>query len=343
MAANRGFGEARVYLLNLSSRRATNLFLAAFVVGSLSIWFDFLVPWLPALLVIAYGSVLLYTARSLLITHSEMTNNSPYFLGFLFFLTSLFATFTRIGGVPPEHQTDYILHQLGVALLTTVVGLPFRQLLFAYAPAQQDQDRFYRTLEEELRQSASQFRKAQTQFVELLQEFILTRESLFVQEENASRRYVSSLEKAITVFDESFQTYPTQIATALSKCAAGVTKIKNKLDQLAMSSESLKGVEFNEALVQLTSLTKTASDGASGLKALTDSASSLAAVTNGLPERVRLALDGANAAAADVLADFRKKIGAIAEDIEAIDAILSDFVAVTRERIEALREERAAH
>src|SRR5271169_1636680 len=54
-----------------------------------------------------------------------------------------------------------IFRQLGTALVATIVGLPFRQALFAYAPGQQDQDTFYRNLEEELRRSASEFRKSQ--------------------------------------------------------------------------------------------------------------------------------------------------------------------------------------
>ncbi len=84
------------------------------------------------------------------VSHSDLTNNSPYFLGFVLFLFSLFVTFTRYALHPEAMQMGFVIRELGASLLTTVVGLPFRQWLFAYDPAQLEQDAYYRTLEEEL-------------------------------------------------------------------------------------------------------------------------------------------------------------------------------------------------
>jgi hypothetical protein len=74
--------QARTYLVNLTSRRAVVLFLISLVCGAVFIVAGVGLPWTPALVVSAYGAVLLYCAKVLLVPHSEMTNNSPYFLGF---------------------------------------------------------------------------------------------------------------------------------------------------------------------------------------------------------------------------------------------------------------------
>lgn len=75
----------REFLLNLTARRAFWLFLVCFVAGAGAILFNFWLPWIPCLAVLAYGAALLYSATALQVSHSESTNNSPYFLGFVFF------------------------------------------------------------------------------------------------------------------------------------------------------------------------------------------------------------------------------------------------------------------
>src|SRR5271157_1291349 len=67
------------YLLKLTSRKANQLFLIAALIGSVSIWFDIGVPWLPAVIVVIYGMLLFCAAKFYLVTHSDTTNNSPYF------------------------------------------------------------------------------------------------------------------------------------------------------------------------------------------------------------------------------------------------------------------------
>jgi len=142
----------REFLLNLTARRAFWLFLVCFTAGAGAILFNFWLPWIPCLAVVAYGAALLYSAVALQVSHSESTNNSPYFLGFVFFLASLLRAFYS-ASFEGEGQLDLVIHQLGVALLTTVVALPIRQALFAFSPSQTDEDLFYRSSGEALRNS----------------------------------------------------------------------------------------------------------------------------------------------------------------------------------------------
>src|SRR5690242_770686 len=111
--ATRTVTSLKEYLLNLTSRRAFHLFLLALVVGAISIWSDLLLPWIPAFVVLAYGLTLFYAAKVLFVSHSEMTNNSPYFLGFLFFLFSIYRSFS--GFDASQLMTSKVISQLGAA------------------------------------------------------------------------------------------------------------------------------------------------------------------------------------------------------------------------------------
>ena len=307
--------QPKTYLVNLTSRRAVILFMILLGLGTVFIAADIGLPWSPALVVIAYGTVLLYCAKVLLVPHSEMTNNSPYFLGFLFFLISLLRTFWNISSLADDLQLGQIVHQLGGALLATVVGLPFRQLLFAYSPSQADQDTFFRTLEEELRRSATEFKRSQMELMQLVQVFIETRRGIFSEEEKASRRYIRGLEKAAGIFEESAANYPSIISAALSKCAQSLKVLQEKSLELSQAAQSLTPDKIKEVVGQFAAVRDSSADLARGL---TDVGGHLV---------------GVGAEFDEVRQEFRRKLDEIQLDISAIDKVLTDFVALTQERV----------
>jgi hypothetical protein len=284
-----------------------------------------------------------------------MTNNSPYFLGFLLFLVSLFTTFSRLSMDAADLQVGFIIRQLGAALLTTIVGLPFRQLLFAYSPAQADQDLFFRTLEEELRRSATEFKRSQAELVTLVQEFIEVRKTLFGDEEKASRRYVRNLEKAAALFEQDLTNYPTVISSAISACAESVSALMEKLRELAQATANADGKQISAMIAQFdaiktgaTTLSQELGNLRLSVEQLRSSSATLPAVVKQHLEAAKSDFDAARAAVKMQLgmakSDFEvvrtelsSKVGTIQNDIEAIDRLLTDFVAVIRERIEAFR------
>jgi hypothetical protein len=111
----------RTYLLDLTTQRAFKVFVAFLLAGTISIVSNKGLPWVPALAVLLYGGLLLYCAHKYKISFSETTNNSPYFLGFVFFLLSLFRTFYS-SSIQDSNSVDSIIRQLGSALLSIVVG-----------------------------------------------------------------------------------------------------------------------------------------------------------------------------------------------------------------------------
>lgn len=327
----------RTYLVNLTARRAALLFFAALVLGIVSIGFGLGLPWVPAIIVAAYGGVLLYAEKQYRVSYNEMTSNSPYFLGFLFFLIALARTFTSFSVEATDAQLQYVIRQLGAALLPTIVGLPFRQLLFAYSASQADQDMFFRTLEDELRRSAAEFRRSQVEMVQLLQEFSEMRRGLFSEEEKAARRYVRSLEKAIALFDTSLSDYPIVISSTLSGCAQSVTALKEKLLELGQAVEGAQPRQLSDMISQFDSVKNNASGLASELSNLKSTIEHLRALAEGVPAGIQEQLASAKVELDAARSDLRGKIVSIQTDLTAIDKVLTDFVAVAQERIEDIR------
>lgn len=333
MAAN----PIREYLLTLTSRKAYQLFLIAAVLGSLSIWFDIGVPWLPAVIVAFYGMLLFYSAKVCLVTHSEMTNNSPYFLGFLFFLIALFSAFSKTFGANDNVDVGMLLRQLGAALLTTIIGLPFRQLLFAYAPAQQDQDTFYRNLEEELRRSATEFRKSQADLLDLLKIFIQTRDILFAEEERASKKYIKGLSKAASIFDGFHEKYPELISSALEGASVAILDIKDKLEVFnratgEINPHFLRQLEpfLDNIKVSFRALDETAQGAASAFAKVGTAAGAVPQDLNAVGTKIKMQAD-------ELSGELRIRAQAISRDLEQIDAVLEEFVTVAVNRISQLR------
>jgi hypothetical protein len=329
--------QLRTYLVNLTSRRAVHLFTISLACGILFIVDDIGLPWTPALVVCAYGAILLYCAKCLLVPHSEMTNNSPYFLGFLFFLISLLRTFWSVSSLADDLQLGQMVHQLGGALLATVAGLPFRQLLFAYSPSQAEQDIFFRTLEEELRRSATEFKRSQVELIQLIQGFVEARKGIFSEEEEASRQYIRSLQKAVGLFEESAANYPAVISSALSTCAQSLNVLQEKSLELSQAAQTLSPEKIKDIVIQFTAVRDSSVDLTRGLGGLQSAVVQLERLANGLPSSIGGNLRGAQTEFDEIRLRLRRSVNEIQLDVSAIDKVLTDFVVLTQERIGLVR------
>jgi hypothetical protein len=325
--------KPRTYLANLTSSRAAHFFIICLICGALLIVGNVALPWAPALVVVLYGSVLLYCAMVLRVPHSEMTNNSPYFLGFLFFLISLFRSFWGFSPASEDPQLGYLGRQLGGALLATICGLPFRQLLFAYSPAQADQDIFFRALEDDLRSSAAEYRRSQVELVQITNDFIEARKAMFSEEGKASRRYIAGLEKAIGIFEESGIVYPSMISSALSSCAQSLKTLQERSLELSQAAQSFDPGKLKEMVAEFTAVKERSADLAVGLGALKTTVLQLDQLAAALPSAVGAHVRDAGAEFDGVRVRLRQSLDAIQSDISAIDKVLTDFVTITQENV----------
>ena len=289
---------------------------------------DFGLPWLPALVVACYGSCLVYAEIEGHVAHSDLTKNSPYFLGFTLFLFSLFVTFTRYEHHADQLQMAFVIRQLGASLLTTVVGLPFRQWLFAYDPSQRDQDLFYHALEEELRRSAGEFKKAQVELVGLVEQFVETRKTLFADEQVASEQYLSNLNRVVSVFDKTFSEYPHLISSALDSSTKAVVKLQTKLETMAVAVASLDSTQLQQVEAELQKLKEQMAGLSDGVGLLTHSVGDLTARSNNFPIAMGQMFNSASTIAAEGLGRLKTQLEVLIKDVEDVDRLISEFVGV---------------
>ncbi len=275
-----------------------------------------------------YGSCLVYGEIEGHVAHSDLTKNSPYFLGFTLFLFSLFVTFTRYEHHAEQLQMAFVIRQLGASLLTTVVGLPFRQWLFAYDPSQRDQELFYNALEEELRRSAGEFKKAQVELVGLVEQFVETRKTLFAGEQVAAELYVSNLKRVVSVFDQTFSEYPQLISSALDSSTQAVTKLKTKLEAMAAAVASLDSSQMQQVEAELQKLKEQLVGLSDNVGSLTQSVGGLTARANSIPLAMTNMFDSASTVAAAGLGKLQAQLGVLIKDVEDVDRLISEFVGI---------------
>lgn len=342
----------RRLLLNLDSVKATYLFLAALVAASFSIVFNVGIPAIPIAAVLLYGLALLASSHWYFVAHSEMTKNSPYFLAFLLFLVALYSLFRDAG---TELRQAVILPRLGAALLPTIFGLSFRQLLFAVDPSQRDHDAFYRTVEEELKRNAVEFKKAQVQLVDLVKEFTETRQSMLSAEETAARDYITHMHNAVAVFEDTAAAYPKAVLEAITALNKRLTAVVQKLDQavqttgsidlaaVSTASAALRGfateltdttLQFNEVKTTTQMVIRDLATLGSGVEQLVKSThgtieQSNRALVNGISDSLtslKLLIQNEHAIISNTAQPIK-------DDLQAIDKILTDFIKLLNTKV----------
>jgi hypothetical protein len=153
-------------------------------------------PFLPTLPVVGYGLVLIVSQEVYYVQLAASIRDSPYFLGFI--LTLIEILNVLFIGFPQENIGGFLFREIGAAILTTAAGLMMRQILLANDAAEEAQDRMFRTLAEEVRKDTVEFHQTQKLFVNLIREFVQTRERMFSEEEKASAEYLKVLREAAT-------------------------------------------------------------------------------------------------------------------------------------------------
>lgn len=175
-------------------------------------------------LVISYGGILIYVQKAHNIDLSAQTKNSPYFMGFVFFLMSLTLIFVQnLSGGTGRPNMSGLFGRAGIAVITTLVGLILRQALFSYDPTDSQAEIFVQELSEDLKKSAKLYRDAQNRLFNLIEEFTAARETLYRKEESISASYTTALHKAILAYTDIVE----NLKTLMDK---NVTEINGSFD-----------------------------------------------------------------------------------------------------------------
>ena len=284
-------------------------FVSAVAVAAYFIYADFLQPWSAACVVLAYGAYLYVITQRKLLPPTAEIKDSPYYLGFLLTLVALLFSFLRI------KDAEYLLNAVGSAISTTLVGLVFRSILHLRDQEDLVQKQIFAELQEDIKRSATGYKRAQQKLIEVIESFVNTREELLERDKQATLKYLIAMED----FLEQLRTLQAEYFSSLSRAVEEVTP---KAKESVMQIEDL-----NKTLVALKSGMSSASP-VQAIDSLRVAANQVALTLKGLCTELESSASG--------FKSMHSVAGATEADLRAIDHILSDFIETAKIHIERL-------
>ena len=343
------------FLSHLDSKRAFYAFVVALAASVPLIFAGLGAPLAPSIPVVLYGGLLFHCQSKYFLAFSSTVKDSPYFLGFI--LTLLALVQLLLGGIAAGADNALINNALVTrvagAILPTVCGIFFRQLLMSWDPGETYFDKEYQTIAEGLRTDAAQFRDSQARFVQLVTEFVRTREELLSGEEKVFSEYVSGLKEGSTILSRIQRDYPKRIdglLVKLDELAVGVAQAATKIQSTFVDMSGTFAQEFDGSRAALAAArTELESDVAAlqgafrgglagfaehaeGLRNAASSEEESAALVRNATVQLSQRVGESGAEITRAVADIKR----LTVEIGAIDGIVDDLLRLLTERIRAL-------
>lgn len=215
----------------MTPTRSFYLFFLCFIISSGFIYFNYYTPWVPAFVVAAYGLILWVAQYYYYQVLSDPIRNSPYFLGFLLTLATFLVIFldgsesVQVVG----SDTKYILKQIGSAITTTIVGLLFRQSLFTIDPIEDKKVATFQAIVNEIRENAVIYKETQSNFVNVLNKFVDTREKILKDERDLSVQYIKLIKKNYDNVSKLSKKYDEKLEATFNEIDNSSKKIEEKI------------------------------------------------------------------------------------------------------------------
>ena len=178
------------------TQTAILLFLVAFVSGALCIYFTILELVLPLAIVFIYSAILYIMYRSRQVVLSSFEKNTPYYLGLLFTLFSLFSLSIKTGFSFDSEAP--LLTTMSIALSTTILGLILRQILLnVSAPISEDYHSLLKRSLEQIKELQEAFEHIKSQIVAGIDEFEVIKKTLIERDDTATSQSLEELRQKI--------------------------------------------------------------------------------------------------------------------------------------------------
>ncbi len=343
----------QAFFSHLTARQAFSLFAVALLTSAFLIFENIGEPLSPSLPVILYGSTLFYCQKKFFLTLNTTVKDSPYFLGFILTLLGLMEILN--GGLVAQ-GTSTVVPRVGAAILPTVFGIFFRQLLLSWDSSDAYFDREYQSIADGLRTDAAKFRDAQARFVGLVTEFVKTREELLSGEEKVFGEYVAALKEGTSVLAKIQRNYPKRIDGLLEDIAAVSGRVSNAASSIEATVTALTQTYAREFEENRRVLAAARSDlenqAAAAQLAIGNSLSGFAAHAEGLRQAAASHVSGsqsvrdANTKLAEQIAESSAEVSHVvgdlkrlAAEVKAIDEIIGDLINLLSNRVRELRAE----
>lgn len=178
------------------TQSATLLFLFSFIIGALSIYFTIMELVFPLVIVFAYSAVLYIIYRSKYLALSSFEKNTPYYLGLLFSLFSLFSLSIKSGF--SFDSSTLLLTTMSIALSTTILGLIMRQILLSMSvPHSEDYLALLKQIQDQTQNLQETFEPVKSHITKTITEFETIKKAVLEKDNNAVSQSVEQLRQNI--------------------------------------------------------------------------------------------------------------------------------------------------
>ncbi len=178
------------------TQSATLLFLFSFIIGALCIYFTLMELVFPLVIVFFYSVVLYIIDKSKHLSLSSFEKNTPYYLGFLFTLFSLFSLSIKSGF--SFSSTASLLTTMSIALSTTILGLIMRQILLSMSiPPSEDYLVLLKQIQDHTQNLQEAFVPVKSHVTKALNEFESIKKAVLERENNAVSQSAEKLRQDI--------------------------------------------------------------------------------------------------------------------------------------------------
>ncbi len=177
------------------TQSATLFFLFSFIIGALSIYFTIMELVFPLVIVFAYSALLYFIDRSKYLSLSSFEKNTPYYLGLLFSLFSLFSLSIKSGF---SFDSTNLLTTMSIALSTTILGLIMRQILLSVSiPPSEDYLALLKQIQDQTQNLQGAFEPIKSHVTKALNEFESIKKAVLERENNAVSQSAEKLRQDI--------------------------------------------------------------------------------------------------------------------------------------------------
>lgn len=214
-------------LSTLTSSSIFKFFFIFFVIGSISIYFDWYAIYASSACVIFYSLLLIIAQNKYYVSLSQESKDSPYFIGFLFTYVAILNIFFRLSD--DNVQITFLVSQIGSKLLTTILGLIARQYLISSDPVTDHHNRIFQQATEELKENVAAYRIAQEKLINLIDNFTSKQEEVMLHVHDASVEHLSALTESTNALTKLSRQYPPKIKNLLS----GLDEVVVKIEEVA--------------------------------------------------------------------------------------------------------------
>ncbi len=185
-------------LKTTKTQSATLFFLFSFIIGALSIYFTIMELVFPLVIVFAYSAVLYVIYRKKYLALSSFDKNSPYYLGLLFTLFSLFSLSIKSGF--SFDSSTLLLTTMSIALSTTILGLIMRQILLSMSvPPSEDYLSLLKQIQGQTQNLQGAFDPVKSHITKAINEFETIKKAVLEWDKNVVPQSVEKLRQKIFV------------------------------------------------------------------------------------------------------------------------------------------------